>query len=64
MALPLPLPLDTPAVAKRLGVETTTVHKWRSRRLLVPEDGRVSNQPWWWATTIDAWAASTGRGRL
>lgn len=58
---PLPTPLDVPAVAARLNVERDTVWKWRTRKLLPPEDGTVSGAPWWWPETIDAWAKATGR---
>lgn len=55
------VPLDVPGVAERLGVKVGTVWKWRGRKVLPPEDGTVSGQPWWWPETIDAWAKETGR---
>lgn len=58
-----PTPLDTEAVADRLGVKVGTVWKWRSRGVMPPEDGTVSGAPWWWLETIDPWAAETGRAK-
>jgi hypothetical protein len=54
-------PLDVRDVAVLLNVKPDTVHKWRTRGVLPPEDGRVSDQPWWWPITIDGWATETRR---
>lgn len=42
-------------VAAFLGVEQSTVRAYRTRGEMPPPDGRVSNSPWWWRTTIEGW---------
>lgn len=54
-------PLDVPAIAALLGVQRDTVYKWRTRGVIPTEDGRVSDQPYWWPGTIERWATSTHR---
>lgn len=48
-------------IAQRLGVKPQTAAAWRVRGLLPPEEGTVSGAPCWRWTTIERWAAVTGR---
>ena len=42
-------------VAAFLGVEQSTVRAYRTRGEMPPPDGRISNSPWWWRSTIEGW---------
>lgn len=48
-------------IAHRLGVKPQTAATWRLRGLLPEEEGTVSGAPCWRWSTIEAWAAATGR---
>ncbi len=48
-------------IAQRLGVKPQTAATWRVRGLLPAEEGTVSGAPCWRWSTIEAWAAATGR---
>ena len=48
-------------VAELLCVQPTTAYQWRTRGLLPEPDMTVSRQPAWWLSTIQGWAAATGR---
>lgn len=52
------------AVAQRLGVQRDTWFAWVHRGRAPAPDGReeLSNKPWWYASTVDAWNSS-GRPR-
>lgn len=59
-----PQPLGLAEIATFLGTAKTTPTRWRYRRVLPPPDGTISGTvPYWWDTTIEAWAARTGHGR-
>lgn len=51
------------AVAARLGISRAEASRWRSvdweQYGFPAPDGRIGGQPWWWSTTIDAWAAKS-----
>lgn len=50
--------LDSAAIAARLGIKPTSVHRMRSRGDLPEPDRMVGRTPTWRAATIDAWQAS------
>ena len=55
-------PVVGPAeIAEMLDVRPSTVYQWRTRRILPEPDMQVSRQDAWWTTTIQGWAAETGR---
>jgi predicted DNA-binding transcriptional regulator AlpA len=56
--------LTAPQVAQRLGVAADTWWSWVTRHRAPQPDGRepLSNKPWWWASTVDAWDADRPRG--
>ena len=55
-------PVVGPAeVAEIAEVQPSTVYQWRTRGILPPPDMQVSRQDAWWTTTIQGWAAETGR---
>ena len=55
-------PVVGPAeIAEMLDVRPSTVYQWRTRGILPPPDMQVSRQDAWWTTTIQGWAAETGR---
>ena len=48
-------------VAKRFGVQRSTVDQWRRRDLLPTPDFDLHGGPVWWSGTIEVWARKTGR---
>ena len=48
-------------VAAHLGVATATVAKWRQRGVIPQPESIVSGVPLWTSSTIQTWAAATGR---
>jgi hypothetical protein len=45
-------------IATRLGLSLSAVRAHRQRGTMPAPDGTLGNSPWWWETTIAAWAAS------
>ncbi|MEV6801321.1 hypothetical protein AB0M91_23685 [Micromonospora rifamycinica] len=55
--------LDSAALAARLGIKLTSVHRMRSRGDLPTPDRMIGRSPAWRPATIDAWqAARPGHG--
>ena len=57
--------LTRPQAAQRAGLTVATFGSYVSRGHAPPADGRYDQRtPYWFASTIDAWAAARpGRGR-
>ncbi|KXK63334.1 hypothetical protein AWW66_03205 [Micromonospora rosaria] len=49
--------LDSAALAARLGIKTTSIHRMRSRGDLPEPDRMIGRSPAWRPSTIDAWQA-------
>lgn len=50
-------PWDTAKVAWYLQVQPGSLRRMRMRKGFMPEpDGFIGRSPWWWASTILAWA--------
>lgn len=47
--------LSASDIAKRLGVRVETIHRYRNRKELPPEDAKFGRSPAWKEATIDAW---------
>lgn len=60
-----PVPLGLAEIAELLGVGEATPTRWkylRHRTKFPPPDGHISGSvPYWWASTIEAWARATKR---
>jgi len=54
-------PVGTAELAVRLGVERSTVYQWRRRGLMPEPDLVLSGTPVWEWSTVEQWAAATGR---
>jgi predicted DNA-binding transcriptional regulator AlpA len=55
--------LDTPAVARLLGVTPATVRSYLARGLMPQPAGRIGASPYWTREAVEAWVASRpGRG--
>ncbi|MGX4657119.1 helix-turn-helix transcriptional regulator [Micromonospora sp. SCSIO 07396] len=50
--------LDSAELAARLGIQTASVHRMRSRGDLPEPDRMIGRSPAWRPATIDAWQAS------
>lgn len=55
------IPVGIVEIAERLGVERSTVDKWRERDLLPAPDFSVGGRPAWNWQNIKRWARKTGR---
>lgn len=55
--------LDVAGVAARLGVRPATVAQWRFRGVAPAPDVELAGSPGWYVSTVDQWAAATGRRR-
>ena len=53
-------PMGTREIAAYCGVEPLTVHQWRQRGRFPAPEGHVSGTPWWWRSTVEAWAVEHG----
>jgi hypothetical protein len=54
-------PIGVAEIALELDVKPRTVHQWQFRALLPDPDYTVNGLPAWERSTIQEWAASTGR---
>lgn len=48
-------PLDVHGVADRTGLSVSTLRSYVRDGRMPPEDGRMGQSLWWWASTIDTW---------
>ena len=53
--------VDLAGIAELLGVAAVTPQQWRQRKQLPDPDVDFPDKPLWKASTIVAWARSTGR---
>jgi predicted DNA-binding transcriptional regulator AlpA len=48
-------------IAEMFGMNRVTISKWRQKGILPDPDAELTKRPLWLRSTIEQWAAKTGR---